>query len=112
MIEMTDNPSAPAAASSDPSDIAAATERLFDDIAESSGDDGLRSSMRDLNAQMRAIRPFEGEFFFDRDQELAELSLCWTRRDLPQLRRLLAAYFARRRALVPQLVQRLNASSG
>ncbi len=92
-------------------DIAAATEQLFDDIAQAAGSEALRSSMLELNAKMRAIRPYEAEFFFDRDQELAELSSCWTARDLPRLQTLLSAYFARRQAIVPELAQRMNPPS-
>ena len=95
-----------------PADIAAATEQLFDDIAHSAGNEALRSSMLELNAKMRAIRPYEAEFFFDRDQELAELSMCWAERDLPRLQILLSAYFARRHAIAPELTQRLNAHNG
>ena len=89
-------------------DIAAATERLFQDIASASDNETLRTSMLTMNQQMHAIRPYEAALIPDRHSEYEALSACWAERDMAQLQRLIVAYFKRRQDLTPQLAALIN----
>jgi len=89
-------------------DIAEATDRLFQAIANGSGNAGLREAVLAMNRQMASIRPYEAALIPDREAEYAALSESWAARDWPHLKRLIAAYFERREALAPQLAHLIN----
>jgi hypothetical protein len=89
-------------------DIAEATNQLVLAIADGSGSPALREAMLAMNRQMAAIRPYEAALIPDREAEYTALSECWAARDWPRLKGLIAAYFARREALAPQLARLIN----
>ncbi len=89
-------------------DITAATERLFQDIAEASNSDAVRTSMLAMNSQMYAFRPYEAALIPDLHSEYEALSACWAKRDMVELQRLILAYFKRRQDLAPQLAALIN----
>ena len=88
-----------------PSDIVTLTERLFQQVAEQSGNPLLRETVRRLNHELVAMRPFEAELIPDLEAEYTALSAAWIQRDYPQLRRLIKTYFERRRPLLTQNVK-------
>lgn len=94
-----------------PANIATLTERLFQQMAEQSGNAVLQETVRRLNRELTATRPFETDLIPDLDAEYAALSAAWEQRDYPRLRRLIKAYFERRRPLLTRnasLTQRPN----
>ena len=84
-------------------DVTAATERLFLEISATFEDDSLRGLIPVINEQMFATRRYESALIPDLAAEYQVLSNCWQKRDMPRLKRLLAAYFRRREALGPQI---------
>ncbi len=89
-------------------DIGEATNRLFQAIADGLGNAELRTSMLMMNREMAPFRPYEAVLIPDREAEYAALSESWAARDWPRLKLLIAAYFARREALAPQLAELIN----
>jgi len=90
------------------SDIAVATELLFQEIVSGTALPDLKCSMADLNRQMQIIRPYEAAFIPNLEAEYEALAASWKRRDLRKLRDLLQAYAFRRQALVPQILELMN----
>lgn len=89
-------------------DIAEATNQLFQDIAAGVGNPALREDVLAMNEELATFRPYEATLIPDRAEEYAALSESWAARDWPRLKVLIAAYFARRQALAPQLSQLIN----
>jgi len=89
-------------------DITAATERLFLEIAGCSNNPAVATHMQALIARMEVIRPYEAALISNRADELAALSTCWQQRDFVSLQTLLSAYFQRRLAIVPQIIDLIN----
>jgi hypothetical protein len=85
-------------------EITAATEAFFDAVVSGLPDPAVKENMVMMNVVMRQIRPYEAALIPDRAAELDALQAAWDRRDQPALERLLKAYFARRQALVPQIM--------
>lgn len=88
-----------------PSSITTLTERLFQQVAEQSGNVLLSETVRRLNRELVATRPFEADLIPDLADEYAALSAAWERRDYPTLRTLIMAYFERRRPLMKENIQ-------
>ena len=95
---MTQSQSADTALPTDeaPFDLALATERLFQEIADMSGSPMLKQSMEIINNQLHRIRPYDATIAVDREAEYQALVSAWRRRDKNELQRLLVAYFKRR----------------
>jgi DNA-binding FadR family transcriptional regulator len=85
-----------------PSSITTLTERLFQQVAEHSGNTLLGEAVRRLNRELTATRAFEADFIPDLEGEYAALSAAWEKRDYQTLRALIKAYFERRRPLLKQ----------
>lgn len=89
-------------------EIAQATERLFAEIATTSGNPALQAGLASVNAQLQSIRPFEAALFPDRQAELDALTKAWREGDMARLQILLRHYFARRRDAAPQLAHLIS----
>ena len=89
-------------------DVAAATERLFQEIADSTGSDLIKQSMAMINQRLHTIRPYEAALFSDREAEFEALLDAWRRRDKAGLQQLLIAYFNRREEAAGKLVNLIN----
>lgn len=98
----------PNAASGHGAGLGAATEHLFMEIADASGNEVLRRSMVLMSQQMQAIRPYEEDLIPDREAEFDTLSACWAARDIPRLQILIMAYFKRRQDLAPKVAELIN----
>ena len=94
--------------SADRVDIAAATDRLFLEMAATATDPAVRAGMLAMNAQMRQVRLAEDAVIPDRAAEFQALSDAWNRRDVPLLQTLITAYFDRREGLLSQLSASVN----
>lgn len=92
----------------DGNDISQRTAALFQVIADTSGNALLQRTIGLINQHLDVLRPYESTFLSDRQAEYEALSRAWDARDMSLLRTLTAAYFQRRRDLIPQLSQLLN----
>ena len=89
-------------------DIVEATEKLFVEIAQAAGSEALRQAILSINEQMQLIRPYEAAFISNRQAEFDTLSTSWAARDIPEVKRLITAYFERRQNITPDLVNMIT----
>lgn len=100
--------SSPRSSANAPTDVTAATERLFIEISRTFADQTLREMMPVVNAQLFSTRRYECALIPDLEAEYQALSEAWRARDIPRLKRLLAVYFQRREALEPEFSRLKN----
>ncbi|WP_298325471.1 hypothetical protein [Asticcacaulis sp.] len=106
---MTDVPPlSPHGSLGEEAEVTVATERLFCEVVNGLQNPLLSRQMARMNEIMRQVRPYEAALIPDRAQELDALARAWADRDMARLETLLQAYFDRRKALVPQLVNLIN----
>lgn len=88
--------------------VAKATWHLFDTIARRTPLRDLQHIMQLANDRLAPIRIAKQALVSDAHAELAELVSAWERADIARLKSALRAYHARRRHLVPPIVELLN----
>ncbi|PBJ81801.1 transcriptional regulator [Lysobacteraceae bacterium NML93-0399] len=87
---------------------AKATWQLFDSIARRTPQRALHHAARRTNDQLAPIRSAKRSLVPDAAAEFADLARAWERADIENLKAALRAYHARRRQLVPTIVDVLN----
>ena len=88
--------------------IAKATWQLFDTIARRTPQLELHLAAQNANDRLAPIRIAKQALVSDAHAEFTELVSAWERADIARLKSALRAYHARRRHLVPAIVELLN----
>lgn len=88
--------------------VAGATWQLFDTIARRTPQPELHLAAQNANDRLAPVRVAKCALIRDGHAELSDLIDAWERAEIPRLKRALCAYHARRRNLVPAIVELLN----
>lgn len=88
-------------------DLPKATWKLFDVIAEETGNRSLHDAARRTNDQLAPVRRAKESLIEGAYDELAALYATWRQRDAVTLKTGISAYHDRRKQLVPKIVARL-----
>jgi len=88
--------------------VAKATWQLFDAIARRTPHRELHHAAQRANDRLAPIRIAKRALLPDAHAELVDLINAWERAEIPRLQCALQAYHARRRKLVPAIVEALN----
>ncbi|MCD9125347.1 GntR family transcriptional regulator [Luteimonas fraxinea] len=88
----------------DDSDLAKATWKLFDAIAEETGKRSLHDAVRRINDQLAPVRRAKESLIDNVHAEFADLHTAWRDRDVTALKTDISAYHDRRKQLVPKIV--------
>ncbi|WP_235604044.1 hypothetical protein BGP89_14185 [Luteimonas sp. JM171] len=89
-------------------DVVKLTWKLFDSMAQATRHHSLHRAIRQCNDRLAPIRRAKHGLLDDPLDEYQRMLLVWKKGDPSPVRRTLKAYFARRKALVPHIVDRLN----
>ena len=92
-------------------DVVLLTRELFEAIALSAGHHSLYLAVHQVNDKLSAVRRAKQSLIPDAHQELVHLVQHWRRHNLKSLKTALVAYHDRRKHLVPQIVELLDAST-
>ncbi|MEB1611782.1 GntR family transcriptional regulator [Xanthomonas campestris pv. campestris] len=91
-----------------PADVVKQTWKLFDAIAHATAHWSLHHAVRQANDRLAPVRRAKHGLLDSLEEELAELTLHWQRRDLATLQTALHAYHVRRIQAVPRIVAIMN----
>ena len=93
-------------------DLQFATERLFVEIALSSGRSELAAQIERINNRLRLIHRFKVDLISDLADEFLRMAKAWRAADLAALEAEVIAFTGRRQDVVPEIVARSHQRAG